>query len=95
MKKSDKKELSRGMLLTVFGALLGFFVSVAASGLFEISMRGWTNKAGGILLSYGIISVFIGAWFAYLIDNVEKIENKTFITLFKDYLKTILCFWKK
>lgn len=94
MKKNEKRELSRGMLFTIFGALLGFFVSMAASSLFEISMRGWSNRAGIIFFGYSIISVLIGAWFSYLIDNVEQIKKKTGIELFKDFLRST-CHRKK
>lgn len=89
MKKKDKKELNRGFGLAVIGALLGFFISVTASGVFEISMHGWSSRAGWITFCYGLLSFFLVSIFLHLIKNIERVKNMSDGEIFKDYLKTV------
>jgi hypothetical protein len=89
MKKKDKRELKRGFGLAVLGALLGFFVSLTASGVFEGLIHGWSVKVIFVVVGFGFVSVFFVSLFSHLIDNIDRVGNMSEKEFFKDYLQSI------
>ncbi len=88
MNNKEQRNLRKDWLFVMLAAMVGFFVNLAASSVYDLYISEFSWKIIGVLIISASLSFFAGSLFTYLFDNLDELRNQdnTFSDVLKSYL---------
>lgn len=92
MNQKDKKQIGISWIFTIFGSILGFFISIISNSVFDMYANGYRFRVFILLIIFTIMSAFLIGFLSYIFDrSLEELRDKekTFVYFLVNYIKSI------